>query len=346
MIAPRELVRLAWARLRALGYSARLTGLAVLLLAVALLHPRANVERDAYDYVVALDVTQSMNALDVELDGRPVSRLAFAKQRLKDALRDLPCGSRVGWAVFTEYRTLLLLAPVEVCENYHDLVATLEHVDGRMSWAGASEVAKGIYWGLRTVKELPGSHGLVFVTDGHEAPPVHPRHRPQYDGKPGEIRGLIVGVGGDALVPIPKVDPEGKSLGVWGKDEVLQTDTYSGGRKGSGGNEVMVDESGKAETSAAASGTEHLSSLKAEYLQQIARETGLSYYRLADQRSFLKALTAEELARPAEVRVDLRAWLGIPALLLLALAHLPRLRGIARIFRGATSRLMGKLSRT
>ena len=90
---------------------------------------------------------------------RPVSRLAYAKHLLRQTLADLPCGSRIGWAVFTEYRVLLLVAPVEVCDNYHELIATLDRIDARMSWAGASEVAKGLYWGLRTLKELGGNHG-------------------------------------------------------------------------------------------------------------------------------------------------------------------------------------------
>ena len=72
----------------------------------------------------------------------------------------------------------------------------------------------------------------MFVTDGHEAPPLSPLHKPVYDGKPGEIRGLIVGVGADALMPIPKNDPEGRAMGFWGADEVMQTDGYSAGRGG------------------------------------------------------------------------------------------------------------------
>ena len=41
------------------------------------------------------------------------------------ALTELPCGSRLGLAAFTGYRSLMLLAPVEVCEYYGDLLATL-----------------------------------------------------------------------------------------------------------------------------------------------------------------------------------------------------------------------------
>lgn len=314
---------LLWRRLSELSRRARLTGLSMLLLAAALFEPHWNTTRAAFDYVVTLDVTQSMNVRDYELDGEPTSRLTYAKHLLRQTLADLPCGSRIGWAVFTEYRVLLLVAPAEVCDNYHDLIATLDRIDGRMSWAGASEVAKGLYWGLRTVKELGGNHGIVFVTDGHEAPPVSPLHKPVYDGKPGEIRGLIVGVGGDALTPIPKYDPDGHPLGFWGANEVMQTDGFSAGRTGSTAGEGLVDESGKEEQRMKPTMTEHLSSLKSAYLQNLARETALSYHRLSDRPGLVRAMTAPELARPAPFRADLRLALAGLALILLVAAHLP-----------------------
>lgn len=325
-----------WRRVGELSARARLTGLAMLLLAAALFEPRWNTTRAAVDYVVALDITQSMNVLDYEIAGRPLSRLAFAKQVLRRTLSDLPCGSRIGWAAFTEYRVLLLVAPVEVCDNYHELIATLDRIDARMSWAGASEIAKGLYWGLRTLKELGGNPGLVFVTDGHEAPPLSPLHRPVYDGKPGEVRGMIVGVGADALMPIPKNDPEGQPMGFWGADEVMQVDGYSAGRGGSG--ESMVDESGKAEQRMKPTMTEHLSSLKSGYLQALARDTALSYHRLSDHPSLLRALMSPELARPAPYRADVRVLLAGLALILLVAAHLPALRPLR------LASLVGRLS--
>ena len=310
----------------------------MLLLVAALFEPHWNTTRAAFDYVVALDITQSMNVLDHEINGEPVSRLAFTKQVLRRTLSELPCGSRIGWAVFTEYRVLLLVAPVEVCDNYHELIATLDRIDGRMSWAGASEVAKGLYWGLRAVKELGGNHGIVFVTDGHEAPPVSPLHKPVYDGKPGEVRGMIVGVGGDALMPIPKYDPDGHPLGFWGADEVMQTDGFSAGRTGSAAGEGLVDETGKEEQRMKPTMTEQLSSLKSAYLQDLARETALSYHRLSDPAALLRALQAPELARPVPYRADVRLVLAGLALILLVAAHLPALRLPSGRFRRLSSR--------
>lgn len=312
--------------------SAKFAAAALVLLLATLFNPHVTLPRESFDFVVVLDITQSMNTEDYTLDDKPVSRLRYVKHVLHQVLRDLPCGSRVGWSIFSEYRVLPLVAPVEVCADYNELLQTLDRIDGRMAWAGASEIAKGVYWGLRTTKQTPGNHGMVFFTDGQEAPPINPSQRPTYDGKPGEVRGLIVGVGGDTLSPIPKFDPDGNPLGVWGADEVLQTDAISQGRMSTSTREHMVDESGKDVKTMPPTMTEHLSSLKELYLRPLAADLGLSYHRLTTADKLLDAMTSPELARIAPVRIDLRPYIAGIALLLLLWGYLPRFVHKAQVF--------------
>jgi len=294
-----------------------LLGLALLALAICFARPGMTIERELYEAVVVFDVTQSMNVPDRQLDGKPASRLAFAKQRMRDSLLLLPCGSKLGWAVFTEYRSFLLVSPVEVCENLAELRSTLDRIDGRMAWTGGSEVAKGLYSGIAIAAQLPSRPALVFVSDGHEAPPLNPRHRPAFDGKPGAVKGLIVGVGDEVLSPIPKVDPLGRPLGFWRADEVLQTDPRSQGRGGSVDGERMVEDDGARVEAlpGATPGSEHLSALREPYLALLAEETGLGYHRLTRLDAFADALTGPRLARPVPARVDLRPALAALALL-------------------------------
>lgn len=295
------------------GPQARPLAIAVALFALAAVIPPIPLPGKSYDHMVVLDITQSMNTLDYSLNGKPVDRLAYAKHSLAEALRSLPCGSRIGWGVFAEYRLLALMTPVEVCGNYHELLATLSNIDGQMSWAGASEVSKGLFSSIRTLKDLEGKPSLVFITDGHEAPPLHPKIRPNFDGEPGLVKGLIVGTGGSALSPIPKFDPDGRPLGFWRSDEVAQTDAISRGRAGSsGGNEAMVDESGRQVEQGRASGTEHLSSLKSPHLRDLASQTGLHYHTLVSPEALAAALTDAEFARTQSVPTRL-GWL--PAVL-------------------------------
>src|SRR6267154_1960702 len=170
---------------------------------------RLALPRRVFDGIVVLDITQSMNTLDTVIAGQPASRMAFAKARLHQALARLPCGSRLGWGVFTEYRSYLLLMPVEVCATYRDLSATLERIDGGMAWAGSSQITKGVFSALRISAHMPERPAVVFVTDGHEAPPLRSDFEPVVPDEARDTPGIIVGVGGDALRPIPKYDPDG-----------------------------------------------------------------------------------------------------------------------------------------
>jgi len=298
-------------------------GLAALLLAIGFFQPTLPWKRSLFEHVVVIDVTQSMNVTDMQLDGKPAARLAFAKRALHEALSELPCGSKLGWAIFTEYRSYLLFTPVEVCANRAELRASLAGIDGRMAWSGNSEVAKALHSGIVVAKALPQVPSLVFVTDGHESPPLNARHRPSFDDKPGEVAGVIVGVGEGKPSPIPKLDPIGRPLGFWAADEVAQVDPRSLGRGASVGQETMAEE-GSAPPAVglgATPGSEHLSGLREPYLRLLAAENGFAYHRLRDAEGLSRALRDPALARPVPVRGDLRLPLAALALVLLLAPH-------------------------
>ena len=297
-------------------------------LAVCLLAPGWPVERARFDHVIVLDITQSMDVQDESLDGRPASRLVFAKHALRLALLRLPCGSKVGWGVFTEYRAFLLYEPVEVCANLSELRSTLSDIDGRMAWNGNSEIAKGVHSGIAVARELPGSPSLVFVTDGQEAPPLSAQHRPAFDDKAGAVKGLIVGVGDARPSPIPKRDASGQPLGFWRADEVAQADLYGRGRDASVSGERLTDDAAPAPVPAlgATPGSEHLSALREPYLRLLAREQGLGFVRLASPEALAAALTAPALAKPTVVRADGRMLFALLALILLLVRYAASVR--------------------
>jgi len=278
---------------------------ALILLLVAVLIPRIQLPRSTFDYIIVFDISQSMNVEDYELNGMPISRLDYARAAARRAVRDLPCGSRVGWGIFTEYRTLLLLEPVEVCANYSDLVASLENVDGRMRWGNSSEVAKGVYWAIRAAKETGGIPNILFVTDGQEAPPLDPAYPPQMfdDIKPGEVKGWLVGAGGDTPRRIPKTDEEGKLIGYWQAFEVLQ-------RFGEG-----------APGTAAAQPREHLSSLREGHLKTLAKQVGLDYVRLQSPDALARAMRDGRFAQRAKAPTEV-FWVPAAVALLLLLIQL------------------------
>ena len=283
--------------------NSRSIGLALILLIVATVVPPINLPRNTFDYIVIFDISQSMGVEDYELDGAPASRLDYARAAARTALRQLPCGSKVGWGIFAEYRALLLLSPVEVCSNYNDLLASLDNIDGRMRWANASEIAKGVYWSMRAAKDVEGKPSVLFITDGQEAPPLDPDNPPQMfdDLTPGELSGWLMGAGGETPRRIPRIDDNGQRVGYWKSYEVLQR--YGGG--------TAEDPN--------AQPREHLSAIHESHLKQLARQVGFGYTRLAGPASISEAMRDSRLARrtlaPTEV-----FW--VPALLALILLSL------------------------
>jgi mxaL protein len=277
---------------------------ALILLLVALSMPAVKLPRLTYTYIVFLDITQSMNVQDYELDGSSVSRLVYARQAVKRALRDLPCGSRVGLGAFAEYRTLLLVAPIEVCGNYGDLLTSLDYIDGRMRWRDASEITKGVFWSIRGAKELGGQPNVMFMTDGQEAPPLRPGARPSFeDVKPGEIQGWLIGVGGYSARPIPRTDREGNVLGYWRAEDVIQRNV----------DPALGDKPSQ----------EQLSSLREAHLQELAQRVGFEYARLARLSSVSEAMRDPRFAQRRPVPTDL-SWLpAIGALLVLVWRFFP-----------------------
>jgi mxaL protein len=292
------------------------TALIATCLVGAMLEPAVTLRRPTYDYVITLDVTQSMNTRDVALDGVRMSRIHYAKRLLRGLLPRLPCGSRVGWAIFTEYRVFLLFTPVEVCANYDALEETLNRIGNNMAWAGGSQIARGLFAGLKVAAEMPDRPDFVLITDGQEAPPINPEFRPAFDGTPGAVPGVILGVGGDTLSPIPMVGRDGRFLGYWAASQVPQTDAYSAGRATSEPHDLLYNQAGQPIRPVPPTGTEQLSSLKAEYLRSLAQETGLQYRRLSGPETLYSTLTQRAFARPARVRTEIGF---VPAALALAL---------------------------
>lgn len=278
----------------------------VLLLLAPFIKP-VNLNRPAYTYQIGFDISQSMNVQDMMLDGKKLTRLDYAKIKASDLVQALPCGSRVGWSVFTGRRTLTLLTPLEVCDHYSGLLASLEEVDGRMRWSNGSSIGKGIHQIMRAADEFTDPTAIIFMTDGQEAPPLEQGQRGVPNTDKLEVSGLLVGVGGEQALPIPKFDAAGNSAGFWTADEVVQR--------------VSADYSGIGE---------EFSRRDDERLLALARFTNLQYTTLTSTKSLLEHAKDSRYAQSRPTQTDLR-WLPASlALLLLVIRFSPKpgLRGL------------------
>ncbi|MEZ0212136.1 MAG: vWA domain-containing protein [Xanthobacteraceae bacterium] len=288
-----------------------LLALALVSLLASFLAPRITRQREARDIVLVIDVTGSMNVRDAAPSGTPVSRLASAKEAGRALLAHLPCQSRLGLGIFTERRTFLLFEPAEVCENFAAIDGAIDGLDWRMAWEGDSYVARGVLSGLAIATDLHSD--LVFLTDGHEAPPLAGA-LPGFDGKPGEVAGVLVGVGSTEPSPIPKFNEDGREIGFYAESDVPQEDR-SGPPPADAPSRAGWNPRNAPWGGEAASGTEHLSAVREAHLRALAGHTGLAYARLADPLAFAGLVEPTTRPRLVSVRTE-TAWL--PAAVALA----------------------------
>lgn len=282
---------------------------AVLLIMAALWLPP--IQRDVHivDAMFIIDITDSMNVEDAVLNGETVSRMTWAKEFTRRTMLDMPCGSHVGLGVFSEARSLILVNPVEVCSSYHDLTRMLNLFEPHMAWVRSSEVSKAVYTAIRQARDIDPQPTIVFVTDGHESPPVHESLFPKFGGTPGEVGGVLVGVGGDDMLPIPKTNADGVIDGFWDVNDVMHTDVFASLRGEGSSNRPR---------------TEHLSSQKKSHLQTLADRVGFDYVSMPGRPSTLvRSIRNQSESRELTIDFDMYAWLSGLALALLLLVYLP-----------------------
>jgi mxaL protein len=289
-------------------------GAALLLSAGAALRPEIRAERATYDVVGFVDITGSMNARDYEANGAPQSRLDAVKERLPAAIGRLPCGSRFGLGVFSERRVFLLFEPMDVCRDFTAIEGAIRGLDWRMAWEGDSRVADGLQRAIDMTKPIGAD--VMFVTDGHEAPPVRTDMEQRFEIEKDRVKGLIVGVGGTQPVPIPKYDDFGRESGFFSMSDVPQASRL--GPPPEGAENLPGYNPRNAPFGEMPEGDEHLTSVKEDHLRQIAGQTGLGYARLGDPGALAEAIEANAKPRPIEVAVDLSFIPAAGALIALA----------------------------
>ncbi|MDD2869762.1 VWA domain-containing protein [Neomegalonema sp.] len=282
----------------------------------AALGPSLPLQRDLRDALITVDVTRSMNVRDMN----GLSRLEAAHAALRLWIADQPCGTRVGLAIFTERRSLTLFEPVEVCADFATLSAALAALDWRMAWEGDSMISRGLDHALKRAEELKA--GLIFVTDGHEAPPLPYSGPNRFAGEsPG---GVILGVGGDTPSPIPKFDDLGREAGFYGPHDVQHAPARVGPPPADAESRPGFHPRNNPYGEADLEGAEHLSALRADHLQELAAGRGLVFLRLSEGPQALSAAFAAPKAAGTGARMrripapfDLSPFFGALALLAL-----------------------------
>jgi mxaL protein len=296
----------------------------------ALLMPRVRLQSNVYDVLAVIDITSSMNTRDLTSAGKPVSRLEAAKASLRTTLAAMPCQSRLGLGVFTERQSFLLFDPVEVCGNFGAIDGAIAELDWRMGWEGGSYIAKGLYSAISIARSLKTD--LMFFTDGHEAPPLPFSGLPPFESKPGEVSGLIVGIGGDTRTPLAKYDDEGREVGTYAAQDLPQ-ENREGPPPPDAASRPGYHPKWAPFGNAVVDNGEHLAYLREPHLKDLSGVTGLSYVRGSTGENLVPELARAAKPRRLEVAADVSRY---PAALALALLFtLYGLAPLTHVVRGA-----------
>jgi mxaL protein len=317
-------------KLSKFDWRGRLLLLAIILLATCLFKPQANLPKRVFDWFIVLDITQSMNVRDMAEHDKAMSRLVYSKRVIRTSLKSLPCGSRVAIGLFTERDTTTVTHPMEVCAHFAALDETVAHLDWRMAWAADSFIINGLFSAVaQTPKlntKLENNTRLAFISDGHQAPPINPDYAPKFEGKVGEVKGSIFGVGGTTPARIPKLDADDNISAYWELDEVMRYATFGVSKKTQSALDMENEQHGRNSPhgkNPAESTNAHLSALDESNLKALANVTGLDYFRLGNDNTMADVLTRNKLATWRKSNTDLRAWFAIPAMLFVLLFFVP-----------------------
>jgi mxaL protein len=288
--------------------------IALFALLIAGLNPKIGFPRDIHNYVFVIDITQSMNVLDMQVGDLPASRLAYTQHLLGTSIGKLPCGTKISAALFANAEVVPLFNPIEVCANYGVLQDILVNLEWRMAWRGSSHLRLGLQAAAMTLTTLPEPAQMVFFTDGDEAAPLNVITKTELTALPGSSGWLLAGVGDQRPSPIPKLNAKNEIIGYWSlyatKIEPSQI--------------VNEDSLGKRDDSIASDPHEYyLSSLKEDYLKELAHDIGAAYVRADSQENLLMALAGLPPAGHDTVPVALGWLFALLAGVFVALEYLP-----------------------
>lgn len=266
-----------------------LLGGALLLLIVAMFKPTVPIKHNIYTYLLVADISQSMNTPDMKISGKAATRIEQTQKLMHEIISSLPCGTKVGISLFAGVSTAALYHPIEVCENFHAIQDTIDHLDWRTAWSGNSRIRENLYSISRTVRSFPETAQVVFFTDGEEAPRLHVFNTTDLAGLQDAEDWLFVGIGSEEGAAIPKLSEDNQVIGFWSNESfALQPGI------------AQISESNIGTRNDSIASGEHdryISKLDEAYLKEISKEVGGIYVRGDNIHNVLGAMKLQKPAR-------------------------------------------------
>lgn len=285
--------------------------IAAILLLLALIKPEIQLKQEVHNYLLIADVSQSMNAEDVQLNNKNVSRMAYTRHLMTKIVETSPCGTYISVGVFASDNVALLITPLEVCANYDVINDTIAHIEWRMAWKGDSRLTVGVRAAAHLFDSLNVPAKLLLFTDGDEAPKLNVTIRQNLDGVQIGKHTVFVGVGGDKHVAVPRFNSANKWIGFWPSGE---NNTAGGGVNYT---DTSLDDPDP--VVASAEYDQYLSKLETEHLEELAAEIKAQYVEGKNTPEFYQFVQQQKPAASFVTAYSIRwIYLLLVALLIVA----------------------------
>ena len=287
--------------------------LAGLVLLPVWFEPQSQLQSVVQDTLFVIDISESMNVRDVDYPKPQTDRLTLAKLAVREGMASLPCGSKVSIGLFAGDEVTILFEPLEICRHFPAIEQVVAGLDRRMRWIGDSWVTNVLTASI--VEADKRKLNLVMITDGDEMPQRSAPIVTELSKLRGKVKGVLLGVGGDALQPIPRLNQKDEVIGYWTREEAVLEGNHPNllptvrnlapGEKAPDG---MLDEV-----------TEHISSFNKVFMQALSQASGFSLVRINTPVDAVNALKNKDYQKQAMAERDARWILGLIAVALILL---------------------------
>ncbi|CAN1490528.1 von Willebrand factor, type A [Methylophilaceae bacterium] len=288
--------------------------LAALILLPVWFEPQSQLKSTVQDTLFVIDISESMNVADVNFPKPQTDRLTLAKLAVRDSMAALPCGSRVSLGLFAGDEITVLFEPLEICRHFPAIEQVVSGLNRRMRWIGDSWVTNVLTASI--VESQKRNMNLVMVTDGDEMPHRSAPVVTELAKLRGKIKGLLIGVGGDALQPIPRLNQQDEVVGYWTREDAVKEGNYPN---------LLPMVRSLAEGEQAPPGsldevTEHVSSFNKVFMQALSQASGFELIRINSADDAVRAIKNSRYQKEAMAERDARWLFALPAAFLILLA--------------------------
>ncbi|HQC29763.1 MAG TPA: VWA domain-containing protein [Methylotenera sp.] len=275
--------------------------------------PQTQLKSVVQDTLFVIDISESMNVRDVDFPKPQTDRLTLAKLAVREGMASLPCGSKVSVALFAGDESTVLFEPLEVCRHFPAIDQVVSGLDRRMRWIGDSWVTNALTASITEAKKR--NLNLVYISDGDEMPARSAPIVTELSKLRGKVHGLILGVGGDALQPVPRLNQRDEIIGYWTREDAVLEGNHPNLlavvralAPGERAPEGTLDEV-----------TEHTSSFNKVFMQAISLASGFELVRINTPKDAVNALKNADFQKEAMAERDARWIFGLSAMLFILL---------------------------